>query len=630
MTRTLLTAFAILAPSVFCQTVTDFFDDTVLHEVRVTIAPSDWKLLHDQYMDDTYYRCEFEWRGLHLNNVGVRSRGSGTRNSIKPNLGFDFSRYDSKQRFLTLKSVVTRNFAQDPSLVREYLSIKMFARMGLPYLREAFARIVVNGEYAGLFLLVEPIDKRFLLSRFGEDTGYLYEGNFVENGYRFEYLGEDPAAYLPAIFEPKTHEDEPDAARLIAMIRTANQAPDAEFVSALNAYLDLDQFVAHLAVEQFLAEHDGLLGYGGMVNYYLYRRMSDNRFTVLVWDKDNTFIGDSAYSVWTNSQENVLARRALADPALRQRFLQTLMHAAEIAGGERGWLATERERIHALIRTAAMSDPVSVCLGDQGLQRCVGTEFDAHHRYLASFFGDRLNFVLGEILAAGLVTDPEAPVLRSGAAANLAATQTALTPGSLARISMRSRLTGTTWAGRVPLAKELADFKLLLAGTPLPLVMVSSTEVLFQVPWEVHYGAQRLQAIWQGHADHTINVEIRPALPAVVALTHANWVPVTEAAPVRANEILILFVTGLGLPSIKQETGNPSPVDRLVPLLQTVTASVGGVPAKALFSGLAPGLIGVAQVILEMPGELPAGNRLPLLLIADGEPGTSYTVDVTR
>lgn len=38
-----------------------------------------------------------------MTDVGVRSRGCGNRNPVKPNLGFDFSRYHSKQRFLDRK-----------------------------------------------------------------------------------------------------------------------------------------------------------------------------------------------------------------------------------------------------------------------------------------------------------------------------------------------------------------------------------------------------------------------------------------------------------------------------------------------------------------------------------------------
>ena len=36
-----------------------FFDDTVLHEIRLTINPKDWQALGIHYLDNTYYTCDF-------------------------------------------------------------------------------------------------------------------------------------------------------------------------------------------------------------------------------------------------------------------------------------------------------------------------------------------------------------------------------------------------------------------------------------------------------------------------------------------------------------------------------------------------------------------------------------------
>ena len=46
-----------------------------------------------------------------------------------------------------------------------------FRRMGLTASREAFARLIVNNQYAGLYTIVESVDKSFLSREFGEDDG---------------------------------------------------------------------------------------------------------------------------------------------------------------------------------------------------------------------------------------------------------------------------------------------------------------------------------------------------------------------------------------------------------------------------------------------------------------------------
>ena len=104
-----------------------FFDDSVLQEIRFTINSKDWQTLKDNYLSNEYYPCDFEWRGQKVRNVGIRSRGTGSRSGIKPGLRVDFDRYTTGQRFLGLKSFVLRNNTQDMTNLHERLSMLMFA-----------------------------------------------------------------------------------------------------------------------------------------------------------------------------------------------------------------------------------------------------------------------------------------------------------------------------------------------------------------------------------------------------------------------------------------------------------------------------------------------------------------------
>src|SRR6185295_658120 len=230
-------------------TIDDFFDGSQLQEIRVTMDPADWAQLKDQFWVDTNYRCEMEWRGLVVKDAAIHSRGAGSRNGIKPGLGIGFDDFVPSQKFLSLKSVVLRNSVQDPTMIHERVSMEVFARMGLPSLREAHAKVYVNGNYVGLYLMVEPVDARFLTSHFGESSGYLFKYNWLGDGYRWEYLGDDPALYVPNRFEPKNHEAAPDAQWIADMIKAVNLSPAAEFVTAVGKYIDMDTFLAQTAVE---------------------------------------------------------------------------------------------------------------------------------------------------------------------------------------------------------------------------------------------------------------------------------------------------------------------------------------------------------------------------------------------
>ena len=151
------------------------FDDTVLHEIRLTMNSRDWEALKANFQLNDYYPTHFTWNGLTVQNVGIRSRGLGSRSGTKPGLRVDFNQYVPSQTLLGLQSVVLRNNTQDPSSLHERIGMKVFSMMGVPVSRTAHARLFVNQQYVGLYLIVESVDKRFLTRHFNENDGYLYK-----------------------------------------------------------------------------------------------------------------------------------------------------------------------------------------------------------------------------------------------------------------------------------------------------------------------------------------------------------------------------------------------------------------------------------------------------------------------
>src|SRR5262249_10555716 len=103
-----------------------FFDDSVVQSIYLTINSRHWQTLRDNYLDNTYYPCDFKWGTQTVRNVGIRSRGTGSRNGTKPGLRVDFDRYTSSQTFLGLKSFILRNQTQDPSNMHERISFQLF------------------------------------------------------------------------------------------------------------------------------------------------------------------------------------------------------------------------------------------------------------------------------------------------------------------------------------------------------------------------------------------------------------------------------------------------------------------------------------------------------------------------
>jgi spore coat protein CotH len=381
----------LLMPAVAeAQSAADVFDVETLHEVRLFINSRDLSEMLERYWEDRYYPADFAWRGIRVRNVAVRVRGLASRSRTKPGLRIDFNRYVEGQEFLGLNSLVLDNGLTDPALIRERTSMAFIDRMGQPAPRESFSRVYINNVYKGVYTLVEPVDTDFLIRTLGESSGYLFEKKFV-TAFVGEYLGDDPAAYKP-LFQPQTRLREPDSmlySPIRDLFREANHEVDAAWREWVSQYIDLPQLVSHVAIETFLAEVDGFLGYAGMANFYLYRPAGQSVHRVIAWDRDSTF-QEVDSSIFSRTADNVLFNRALVFPDLRDLYLNVLERCAHSAA-EDGWLENEVVRADGLIRDSVHEDtskPFSNESYDEGV---------AH---LVEFAKRRSAFVLKEVAKA--------------------------------------------------------------------------------------------------------------------------------------------------------------------------------------------------------------------------------------
>ena len=211
------------------------------------------------------------WNGQTVRNVGIRSRGRGSRNAHKPGLKIDFDRYSTNQKFLGLKSLVLDNLTQDPSGIHETVAMRLPAR-GSAFLRPAKRTSGYTcGANTSGSTRSSKRSTRTLLARIygsiGEDTqndGWLYEFVWQED-WRFTDLGTDLAP-IKLRFEATTHESETDEKKyrkVQELITLANQTPEDRLVEVLGPRFDLPGFVRFVAAQAYLGDTDGFLGVAG-------------------------------------------------------------------------------------------------------------------------------------------------------------------------------------------------------------------------------------------------------------------------------------------------------------------------------------------------------------------------------
>src|SRR5262245_47754859 len=258
--------------TVQAQTSDDLFNEGVVHTLQITIHSRDWENLRANFTSNEFYPADVTWNGLRVRNVGIRSRGLGSRSGVKPGLEVNFAHYSSRGQFLGMQALVLDNLTTDPSMIRERVAMAFYRRLGIPAPREVHANLYVNGDYAGLYVITEPVDTVFLQRWLNENSGALYEYHWL-TPYFATFLGENLDLYVP-LFEPRTQQtrstfDLSDPIR--ELVRTINTASADSFRDAVGARLDVDATLRLIAAEGFMAEWDGILGYAGLNNFYLYR-----------------------------------------------------------------------------------------------------------------------------------------------------------------------------------------------------------------------------------------------------------------------------------------------------------------------------------------------------------------------
>ncbi len=222
-----------------------------------------------------------------------------------------------------------------------------------------------------------------------------------------------------------------------------------------------------------------------------------------------------------------------------------------------------------------------------------------------------------------------APLISSAGIAHAATAQAgAVSPGQNVilygqRLGPASLQLFSLQDGRVP--TQLAGTRVLFDGVAAPVHYTSSGQVSVFVPFSVA-GKTSVQVQAQSGVRWSarVTVPVAPVQPGIYtlnfsgrgqgAIVNVEGGQVNGAStPAARGSVVLLFGTGAG-------TLAPPPSDGSViaPPLAQWTASptevtVGGIPARVLYSGPAPGLIaGVWQINIEIPATAPVGAAVPL------------------
>jgi len=300
------------------------FDTTALHEVQLEFSSSDWQDMVAEAETTgaydgprTYFRADFRFDGQSTaGKVGVRLKGHasliGAQGHSFP-LKVDFNRFTVKQRFDGLGKVNLHPSDPMGSGIREHLSYGAMRRFGVPTARTSFARLRVNGEDLGLYVLVEQLDGRFVRYHYDEPYGDLYKPEPPAG--TLAYRGSSIDDYENVGHKWPEKADHTAFLKLVTVL-------DTKGVESFSQVVDVDDVLAYLAVNAGVGNFDLYSSQGH--NYYLYEK-SKGVFTMLPWDMNASMESrGSACAEGRGTAEFPLSHKLLGDVTTVEKYADTL------------------------------------------------------------------------------------------------------------------------------------------------------------------------------------------------------------------------------------------------------------------------------------------------------------------
>ena len=320
-------------------TAQNFYDINAIQEIKVNFYQSNWQHLLDSLKEvpgEPYLLASsVEINGQTFDSAGVKYKGysSYDPNNLKNPIHIELNHVIKGQNYLGVKDIKLSNSFEDPTFVREVLSYEILRK----YMNEPlanYAQVWLDGEYWGVYVNVESVNKPFLRKHFHTDgDNPFFKCNPIDvlgtNGHSDLKLDEDhpDSAYYYPKYELKS---DYGWAQLLGLMDTLTNYPNK-----IDRVVDVDRALWMLAFNNVFVNLDSYTGVFAQ-NYYLYQDKND-RWLPVVWDLNLSFGGFNNLNgssllhlqelkeldplVQIDNDFRPLIKSLLANPVYKRRYL---------------------------------------------------------------------------------------------------------------------------------------------------------------------------------------------------------------------------------------------------------------------------------------------------------------------
>jgi len=218
------------------------------------------------------------------------SNPSGYKTATKLSMKFKIDWKGYNNTFYNLKTIQLHSMNLDNSQMHDRLGYWLFRQMEVPALRAIHAKLFINGEYSGLYSMVEQIDEQFANYNFSDGSGNLYKEVWPLNSYG--EVQSDKKLYKGLVTNRKSGVNN-EIIKNFA--QDAINSTDINLHNTLQNHINIDQTIALAVVDRAIRNDDGPMhwycSWGSCEphNFYWYENPTTQKLHLIPWDLDNAF-----------------------------------------------------------------------------------------------------------------------------------------------------------------------------------------------------------------------------------------------------------------------------------------------------------------------------------------------------
>jgi len=307
------------------------FDWSEIPEIHLELSDEAIEFLHEDFEAYNpwnpdqdpfeYTEAAVIYDGLRYEPVGVRLKGQNSARDIYDKAAFKirFNWAVPGARFLGMKAITLNNMVADTSMMHERIAYRLHREMGNQASRTNHAALYLNGDFYGLYTLIDPVNDQLLERHFEDPTGPLYEGWDVD--FRAQYI------------DQYQHEEGEDDRTMLWGLAEALEGEGPEAIAAAEEFLNYEQFRSWWAVGATIAYFDGYPYTTPGDDYHVYADPLTEQIHFLPWGLDECF---SSYNWSVSNVSGIVASRCKDDPECREAWVTRVFETVTVAE-EQGW-----------------------------------------------------------------------------------------------------------------------------------------------------------------------------------------------------------------------------------------------------------------------------------------------------